>query len=91
MSYESTIKEARALAKYTEELAAGPDWGVSDQDTLEWLIDMAEQRDKLVKQIKSCQALYLKAAENCEKMNISSRDYTTFALNLQQILDEIDC
>ncbi len=38
----SNIDKAKKLAKYTESLATGHDWGVDDQDTLEWLITKAE-------------------------------------------------
>lgn len=43
------IEKAKKLARYTEELASGSDWGVDDQDTLEWLISQAEENDKLNK------------------------------------------
>lgn len=40
------IDKAKKLARYTEGLASGPDWGVDDQDTLEWLILQAEENAK---------------------------------------------
>ena len=45
------LDKARKLAKYTESLATRPDWGVDDQDTLEWLITMVDrlQEDGLYK------------------------------------------
>ena len=41
------LARAKRLAQYTERLAAGVYWGVTDQDTLEWLIAQAEELERL--------------------------------------------
>ena len=56
------LEKARKLARYTEELAATPHWGVDDQDTLEWLISRAEELEKAPSQ----QAVQADAEQQCD-------------------------
>ncbi|MDY0164309.1 hypothetical protein [Desulfobotulus sp.] len=42
------LEKAKKLARHTEGLAAGPGWGVDDQDVLEWLINEVENLPQVI-------------------------------------------
>ncbi len=57
----SLLEKAKVLADYTQSLASGSDWGISDQDILEWLIAQVEDKELLSIQEKEA----IKDARDC--------------------------